>query len=488
MRRLPYLNGIRAFEASARAGSFAGAAKELNVTPAAISRMVRLLEQRLGVALFEREANRLALTPPGRAIRPGLTQIFDALAQPDRPGEDAAGKPGADRRGRADLCDPLADPAPRRVRQDRARGRRAHHHRRRRGAVQRRLDLRHQARRRRLAGACCRTAVRRGPDAGVCAAARGADKSPGDARGRRRCCGSRTRRTIGRAGSQAAGLALAAKGPVFEYYGQALQAARMASASRSASGPTSTTISRPGGSLRRSRSRCRRASNGIWCSASSAARSRAFWRSAAGSCARRARRMRTGAGDAQSRHHAGRRSRSARSCRRPALAHTGESGGGFISGFAHPIFGPDHVVAMVAVGLWGAFLGRPAIWLLPVVFPLVMALGGVLGILGVPMPGVETGIAMSAVVLGLMVAFAARPPLWVAAVLVGAFAIFHGYAHGAELPDGADAVAYLGRLRGRDRPAAPLRHRLRPAGALAGRPDRGARGGRRDRARRRRLS
>ncbi len=126
----------------------------------------------------------------------------------------------------------------------------------------------------------------------------------------------------------------------------------------------------------------------------------------------------------------------------PALAHTGESGGGFISGLAHPIFGPDHVVAMVAVGLWGAFLGMPAIWLLPVVFPLVMALGGVLGIIGVPMIAVETGIATSAIVLGLMVALAARPPLWAAAVLVGAFAIFHGYAHGKELPDGANAVAF----------------------------------------------
>ena len=126
----------------------------------------------------------------------------------------------------------------------------------------------------------------------------------------------------------------------------------------------------------------------------------------------------------------------------PALAHTGESGGGFISGFAHPVFGPDHVVAMVAVGLWGAFLGSPAIWLLPVMFPLVMALGGVLGILDVPMVGVETAIATSALVLGLMVAFAARPPLWAAAVLVGIFAIFHGYAHGKELPDGADAVAF----------------------------------------------
>jgi urease accessory protein len=127
----------------------------------------------------------------------------------------------------------------------------------------------------------------------------------------------------------------------------------------------------------------------------------------------------------------------------PALAHTGEGGaGGFISGLAHPVFGPDHVVAMVAVGLWGVFLGQPAIWLLPIVFPLVMAAGGVLGILGVPLPAVETGIAASAIVLGAMVALAARPPLWAATVLVGAFAIFHGYAHGRELPDGADAVAF----------------------------------------------
>src|SRR6185503_18383085 len=92
----------------------------------------------------------------------------------------------------------------------------------------------------------------------------------------------------------------------------------------------------------------------------------------------------------------------------PALAHTGESGGGFVSGLAHPVFGPDHVVAMVAVGLWGAFLGAPAIWLLPIVFPLVMAFGGVLGILGVAIPGVEIGIAVSAVLLGLMVATGAR--------------------------------------------------------------------------------
>ena len=97
---------------------------------------------------------------------------------------------------------------------------------------------------------------------------------------------------------------------------------------------------------------------------------------------------------------------------------------------------------MVAVGLWGVFLGAPAIWLLPVVFPLVMAAGGVIGILGIPLPAVEVAIAASAIVLGLMVALVARPPLWIAAVLVGAFAIFHGHAHGAELPPGADAVAY----------------------------------------------
>jgi urease accessory protein len=127
----------------------------------------------------------------------------------------------------------------------------------------------------------------------------------------------------------------------------------------------------------------------------------------------------------------------------PAFAHSGDGfSGGFTGGFVHPIFGPDHVIAMVAVGLWGAFLGAPAIWLLPIVFPLVMAFGGVLGILGVPLPGVEIAIALSAVVLGLMVALAARPPLWVAAVLVGVFAIFHGHAHGAELPAGANAVAF----------------------------------------------
>lgn len=126
-----------------------------------------------------------------------------------------------------------------------------------------------------------------------------------------------------------------------------------------------------------------------------------------------------------------------------AGAHSADGvAGGFASGFTHPLTGQDHIVAMVAVGLWGAFLGRQAMWTLPVVFPVVMALGGALGVLGVPLPGVETGIAASGVILGAMVAFAARPPLWVAAVLVGFFAVFHGHAHGTELPESANAMMF----------------------------------------------
>ena len=126
-----------------------------------------------------------------------------------------------------------------------------------------------------------------------------------------------------------------------------------------------------------------------------------------------------------------------------AIAHTGEGiNTGFASGFWHPIMGWDHVVAMVAVGLWGAFLGAPAIWILPVVFPLVMAIGGALGIAGVPLPAVETGIALSGVVLGLLIVFAVKAPLWIAAVIVGIFAIFHGHAHGTEFPTEFNAYGY----------------------------------------------
>src|SRR6218665_1812188 len=127
----------------------------------------------------------------------------------------------------------------------------------------------------------------------------------------------------------------------------------------------------------------------------------------------------------------------------PALPHSTEHmGGGFVAGFMHPLLGPDHVIAMVAVGLWGAFLGAPALWVLPVVFPLVMAMGGVLGVLGIPLPGVEVGIALSAVLLGAMVAFAVRPPLWVAGLMVAVFAVFHGHAHGTELPHESSPLVY----------------------------------------------
>jgi urease accessory protein len=127
-----------------------------------------------------------------------------------------------------------------------------------------------------------------------------------------------------------------------------------------------------------------------------------------------------------------------------ALAHVGQGdiGGGFLAGLEHPVLGLDHVIAMVAVGLWGAQLGQPAIWLLPVTFPVVMAFGGALGALGVAIPGIEIGIALSAIVLGAFIAFCVRPPLAVAAVVVGVFAIFHGHAHGGELPESANSIAY----------------------------------------------
>ncbi len=119
-----------------------------------------------------------------------------------------------------------------------------------------------------------------------------------------------------------------------------------------------------------------------------------------------------------------------------------EISGGFLSGLLHPVLGWDHVAAMVAVGLWGAFLGTPALWLLPVVFPLVMALGGALGLAGIPIPSVEIGIALSSLILGAMILLAAQPPLWLAGVIVAAFAIFHGHAHGTELPEAVSPLAY----------------------------------------------
>lgn len=128
------------------------------------------------------------------------------------------------------------------------------------------------------------------------------------------------------------------------------------------------------------------------------------------------------------------------------LAHAGHGTmgtGDFVDGLLHPITGLDHVVAMVAVGLWGAQLRAPAIWLLPITFPLVMALGAFAGVIGLPLPGITAGIALSGLILGLMVAAAARPPLWIAAAIVAAFAVFHGYAHGAALPRSGVPLAFI---------------------------------------------
>lgn len=126
-----------------------------------------------------------------------------------------------------------------------------------------------------------------------------------------------------------------------------------------------------------------------------------------------------------------------------AAAHVGQGEAiGFLTGLLHPISGLDHVLAMIAVGLWGAQLGAPAIWVLPLAFPLVMAMGAMLGFLGMPLSGVEYGIAASAIVLGTAVALEIRPALVVAGLLVGLFAIFHGHAHGTDLPPGESALLY----------------------------------------------
>jgi urease accessory protein len=129
----------------------------------------------------------------------------------------------------------------------------------------------------------------------------------------------------------------------------------------------------------------------------------------------------------------------------PLTAFAHKRGGeviGFASGFLHPISGLDHILAMVAVGMWGAQLGAPAMWVLPVVFPMVMALGGMMGLMGIKLPGIELCIAMSALALGFAVCREARPKLWIAAIIVGVFAIAHGHAHGTELPMGASGVLY----------------------------------------------
>jgi urease accessory protein len=126
-----------------------------------------------------------------------------------------------------------------------------------------------------------------------------------------------------------------------------------------------------------------------------------------------------------------------------AMAHVeGGQAAGFITGLQHPWSGLDHILAMIAVGLWGAQLGSPSLWLLPIAFPMMMAVGAMMGLVGIPVPGVEIGIALSAIVLGAMILGEVRPKLSLAISIVGIFAIFHGHAHGTELPDGQSGLLY----------------------------------------------
>lgn len=126
-----------------------------------------------------------------------------------------------------------------------------------------------------------------------------------------------------------------------------------------------------------------------------------------------------------------------------ALAHTGAGHAhGLAHGLMHPMTGIDHVLAMVAVGVLAALIGGRALWLMPGSFVAMAALGGLLGIRGVPLPFIELGISASVVLLGLMIALQVRLPLAFAAGLVGLFGVYHGYAHGAEMPADASGLGY----------------------------------------------
>ncbi len=130
-------------------------------------------------------------------------------------------------------------------------------------------------------------------------------------------------------------------------------------------------------------------------------------------------------------------------CATAAHAHAERAAaGGFVTGILHPLLGVDHLLAMVAVGIWGATLGAPLIWALPVAFPLLMVVGGVLGIAAVALPHVEVGIAMSVLLLGLAILADWRAPIVIALALVALFGILHGHAHGTELPASASPAAY----------------------------------------------
>jgi len=125
-----------------------------------------------------------------------------------------------------------------------------------------------------------------------------------------------------------------------------------------------------------------------------------------------------------------------------AMAHSGHAAGGFSVGFMHPLGGLDHVLAMVAVGLFAWHLGGKALWLVPAAFVATMAIGGAVGMAGTGLPLVEVGIALSIVVIGGLVAFRRTMPTAIAMALVAVFALFHGQAHGAEMGQAASGLAY----------------------------------------------
>lgn len=126
-----------------------------------------------------------------------------------------------------------------------------------------------------------------------------------------------------------------------------------------------------------------------------------------------------------------------------AFAHTGDhTGMGFVAGLMHPLSGADHMLAMVSVGLWAALMGGRATWALPAAFLGAMVVGGAMGAVGLQIPAVEAGIAVSVLALGALIAFNPSVPLAAGVALTAAFAIFHGYAHGAEMPAAADGVLY----------------------------------------------
>ncbi|MCI2965321.1 HupE / UreJ protein [Shewanella baltica] len=133
----------------------------------------------------------------------------------------------------------------------------------------------------------------------------------------------------------------------------------------------------------------------------------------------------------------------------PVSAHEIHSGGGFMSGFNHPVLGFDHLLAMLSVGMLSTQLGGRAIWTVPLAFVVFMLVGGILGLYAIAVPFVEIGIALSVLLLGLAIAFDRQIPQLFAMAFVGVFAIFHGHAHGAEMPALASPVLYaLGFLFG----------------------------------------